>query len=220
MSQITLARHTRLALLLLAAGCAAPRQAATPAADHGAMTGEADRAAHHSEMDHAAMDHSDHAAMDGMSTDPSPDVRFMQDMIPHHAQAIDMAALVDGRGASRAVTLVAERIRVSQADEIRRMSRWLAVRDKPVPASHSGHLMAGMLTPEQMAALAAATGADFDRLFLTGMIQHHRGALTMVDQILDARGGAQASDVYQLVSDIEADQTTEISRMQSLLTQP
>lgn len=168
-------------------------------------------------MGHAGMDH---AAMAGMSTDADPDVRFMQDMIPHHAQALDMAALVDGRGASRAVTLIAERIRVSQADEIRRMSLWLSARDKPIPASHTEHLMAGMLTPEQMAALAAATGADFDRLFLTGMIQHHRGALTMVDQILDAPGGAQASDVYQLVSDIEADQTTEISRMQSLLPQP
>ncbi len=168
-------------------------------------------------MDHAGTDHS---AMAGMSTDPDPDVRFMQDMIPHHAQALDMAALVDGRGAGRAVTLVAERIRVSQTDEIRRMSGWLAARGKAVPASHAGHLMAGMLTPEQMAALASATGPEFDRLFLTGMIQHHRGALTMVDQILDAPGGAQASDVYQLVSDIEADQTAEISRMQTLLTTP
>ena len=162
----------------------------------------------------------DHGATSGMSTDPDPDVRFMQDMIPHHAQALDMAALVEGRNASRAVTLIAERIRVSQTDEIRRMSGWLTARGKSVPTSHSGHLMAGMLTPEQMAALAAATGPDFDRLFLAGMIQHHRGALTMVDQILDAPGGAQASDVYQLVSDIEADQTAEIARMQSLLTTP
>lgn len=201
-------------LCLLAAGCTTSRPADTPPADHGTMN--------HAGMDHGAMDHAamDSGAMAGMSTDPSPDVRFMQDMIPHHAQALDMAALVDGRNASRAVTLVAERIRVSQTDEIRRMSRWLSARDKPVPAHHTGHLMAGMLTPDQMAALAAATGPDFDRLFLTGMIQHHRGALTMVDQILDAPGGAQASDVYQLVSDIEADQTTEISRMQTLLPQP
>ena len=198
-------------LCLSVAGCASPRPAAPPDAR------PADHAAHHAAMDHAAMGHS---AMAGMSTDPDPDVRFMQDMIPHHAQALDMAALVDGRGASRAVTLVAERIRVSQTDEIRRMSRWLTARGKPVPDLHAGHLMAGMLTPEQMAALASATGPAFDRLFLTGMIQHHRGALTMVDQILDAPGSAQASDVYGLVSDIEADQTAEIARMHTLLTQP
>ncbi len=203
-------------LCLVVAGCTTSRPAGPPAAAPAAG------ATDHAGMDHAGMDHAGmgHAGMVGMSTDPSPDVRFMQDMIPHHAQALDMAALVAGRGASRAVTLVAERIGVSQTDEIRRMSRWLTTRSKPVPDLHTGHLMAGMLTPEQMAALAAATGPDFDRLFLTGMIQHHRGALTMVDQIYDAPGGAQASDVYQLVSDIEADQTTEISRMQTLLTQP
>ena len=191
-------RPLAVLLCLSTAGCAVPRSAERPA-------------------DHAAMDH---AAMAGMSSDPNPDVRFMQDMIPHHAQALDMAALVDGRGASRAVTLVAERIRVSQTDEIARMSRWLTAHGKAVPDLHGGHLMAGMLTPSQMATLAAASGDDFDRLFLTGMIQHHRGALTMVGQILDAPGGAQASDVYQLVSDIEADQTTEIARMQTLLPSP
>jgi uncharacterized protein (DUF305 family) len=160
-----------------------------------------------------------HGAMD-MGTDPRPDVVFMQGMIPHHAQALAMAALVPGRGAGREVTLIAERIRVSQTDEMARMARWLAHRGAAVPGpdAHAGHLMPGMLTPEQMAQLAAASGANFDRLFLQLMIQHHEGALTMVGEILDAPRGTEASEVYALVTDIEADQMAEIDRMQTLLT--
>jgi uncharacterized protein (DUF305 family) len=175
-------------------------------------------------MDHGSTDHAavDHAAMDhgAMAADSRPDVVFMQGMIPHHAQALAMAALVPGRGAGREVTLIAERIRISQADEMARMARWLTRRGANVPApdAHAGHLMPGMLTPDQMARLAAASGANFDRLFLEYMIQHHRGALVMVGDILDAPRGTEASEVYALVTDIEADQLAEIDRMQTLLT--
>ena len=198
-------------LCLLVAGCAGMRPAAP--ADPAATD--------HAATDHSAMNHSaaGHTGMD-TAADARPDVVFMQGMIPHHAQALAMAALVPGRGAGREVTLIAERIRVSQADEMARMARWLTRRgaDVPGPDAHAGHLMAGMLTPDQMARLAAASGADFDRLFLQFMIQHHEGALTMVGEILDAPRGTEASEVYALVSDIEADQTAEIDRMQTLLT--
>jgi uncharacterized protein (DUF305 family) len=159
------------------------------------------------------------------------DVRFMQGMIPHHAQALDMTALVPDRSTSRALHLLAERIEVSQRDEIAWMTRWLqdhgaeapdpaAPRD---PAAHHGHgaahhaLMPGMLTPEEMAELAAASGSAFDRLFLERMIRHHEGALVMVEELLAAEGAAQAPEVYRFASDIVADQQAEIGRMQALL---
>ena len=152
-----------------------------------------------------------------------PDVRFMQDMIPHHAQALDMAELAEGRGARREVRLMAERIEVAQRDEVAWMRQWLADRGAAAPDAHAHHgshaAMAGMATPAQMAALAAASGPDFDRLFLTLMIRHHQGALTMAAGLLAAPGGTAAPEVFRFVADVEADQSAEIDRMQTILSQ-
>jgi uncharacterized protein (DUF305 family) len=162
------------------------------------------------------------------------DVRFIQRMIPHHAQALDMTALVPGRTESRSLRLIAERIEVSQRDEIAWMTRWLQDHDAEVPApdAHVGHgvhhdhsaghhaLMPGMLAPEEMARLASASDAAFDRLFLESMIRHHEGALVMVAELLAAPGAAQAPEVYRFASDVEADQRAEIARMRALLDAP
>ena len=160
------------------------------------------------------------------------DVRFMQGMIGHHAQAIWMARLAPTRGARGDIRTLAERIDVSQRDEIAFMQRWLRERRQTVPdpvpqhesPNHqmsmpgmSGPLMPGMLTHEQMMQLEAAHGAEFDRLFLTFMIQHHEGALTMVKQLFSSPGAGQDVYVFRFASDVEADQTTEIDRMQSML---
>ena len=163
------------------------------------------------------------------------DVKFMQGMIGHHAQAILMAALAPKNGASRAVSTLAERIAVSQHDEIAYMQRWLRERRESVPDPTAKHEMAGhemmnmdmpgmqmpgMLTREQMMQLEAAKGAEFDRLFLTFMIQHHRGALTMVDALFASPGAGQDTTVFRFASDVTADQTTEIDRMRSMLATP
>lgn len=152
------------------------------------------------------------------------EVRFFQGMIHHHAQAVEMTDLVEARTDSRGLRLLAERIAVSQADEMAWMTRWLADR-APAPAhdDHTHHgaghqeLMPGMLTPEEMAALAGATGAEFDRLFLEGMIRHHEGALVMVADLFATPGAAQATEVYQFASDVDADQRADISRMRAML---
>lgn len=154
------------------------------------------------------------------------DVEFMQGMIHHHSQALQMASLSASRGANPAIQLLSERIFVGQTDEIRVISIWLADHGEEVPmagAEHAGHgdhggvLMPGMLTPEQMAALEAAHGVEYDRLFLEGMIQHHQGALTMVDQVLNSYGGGLDDLVYKFASDTYADQGIEIDRMQQML---
>src|SRR5690348_5403302 len=136
------------------------------------------------------------------SSDPSPaDVAFMSGMIGHHAQAVLMAGWAPSHDASRGVRVLCERIVVAQRDEIAFMQRWLRARREPVPdADPRGQvmpgmdhpmLMPGMLTPDQLAQLDGARGAEFDRLFLKFMIQHHQGAITMVDQLLHAPGAAQ-----------------------------
>ena len=154
------------------------------------------------------------------------DVEFMRGMIGHHAQALEMAALVPSRTANRSIHLLAQRIEISQEDEIRLMQNWLKDRGQTVPdANASGHqhmgehmmLMPGMLTPEQMAQLAGAKGAPFDRLFLQLMIQHHQGALTMVKTLFDSPGAAQETDTFRYVSDVDTDQRIEIERMRKLL---
>ena len=173
---------------------------------------------------HAQAGHDAHAGHAATPDAPAgrPDVRFMQDMIPHHAQALDMAALVAGRDARREVRLMAERIEVSQRDEIAWMRQWLADRGAAAPDAHAHHgthaAMAGMATPAQMAALAGATGADFDRLFLTLMVRHHEGALSMAGALLAAPGGTAAPEVFRFVADVEADQGAEIDRMQTILS--
>ena len=151
------------------------------------------------------------------------DVRFVQDMIPHHHQAIEMAELVADRTNRQELIDVAGRIHASQADEIAFMQQWLRARGEPVPdptaahAMHTDHKMAGMAAPEQMAELAAATGAGFDRLFLKLMITHHEGAVTMVEELLEQPGSAYDPVLFEFTNDVTNDQTAEIERMNALL---
>lgn len=147
------------------------------------------------------------------------DVRFMQGMIHHHAQALEMAAMAPTHGAGASVALLCRKIDVSQRDEIKLMSTWLADRHQSVPDPGDPHpmMMPGMLTDAQMAELDRARGADFDRLFLTGMIQHHRGALRMVADLFATPGAAQAGEMFRFASDVDADQRAEIKRMEAML---
>ena len=158
------------------------------------------------------------------------DVRFMQGMIAHHTQALIMSRLAASHGASPQVLTLTARTINAQSDEIATMQRWLADRGQPVPEihimgtsmmmmgpAHDMGAMPGMLTDEQMHALDAARGAEFDRLFLTYMIQHHSGAVTMVDELFATDGAAQGDATFKLASDIQVDQTTEIRRMESML---
>jgi len=151
------------------------------------------------------------------------DVQFMQDMIPHHHQATEMAELVADRTNRPELVDVAGRINVSQQDEIEFMQQWLRERGEHVPdptahkAMHTSHVMAGMATPEQMAELAASEGTAFDQLFLTLMITHHEGAVTMVENLLELPGSAYDPVLFEFTSDITNDQTAEIERMNALL---
>jgi uncharacterized protein (DUF305 family) len=163
------------------------------------------------------------------------DVEFMQGMIMHHAQAIEMTALIDSHTDNKDLHSLGARISRSQSDEIKFMQRWLAVRgesvsmspqkmpghtdmDQHMDMSHeSMHLMPGMLTPEQMEALHKARGADFDRLFLTGMIQHHNGALTMVKDLFDTAGAGQDAELFNFATDVDTGQRAEIRIMQEML---
>lgn len=157
------------------------------------------------------------------------DVDFMAGMIHHHAQALVMAHMAPTHGASPAMLTLTRRIINAQRDEILLMQRWLRDRGEDVPeVDEAGHvrmahmhgdmgMMPGMLSAEQLAALDAARGEEFDRLFLQFMIQHHQGALTMVDELVATRGGAREEAVFKLASDIGADQASEITRMQTML---
>ncbi len=163
-------------------------------------------------------------AVDIAVTGYSPDdVRFMQDMIPHHHQAVLMAELAPDRTNHEGVIDAAGRIILSQQDEMQFMERWLRDRDERVPdpmdrdGMHTGHGMAGMATPEQMAELAAAEGTDFDRLFLSLMITHHEGAVTMVEELHDQPGAAYDPVLFEFTNDVNNDQNAEIERMHALL---
>ena len=150
------------------------------------------------------------------------DIQFLQGMIPHHAQAKEMSALAESRTNNEAILAVAARITLSQDDEIAMMRGWLGDRGLEVTAEDAHHQsgfmrMAGMLTDEEMAALAAARGSEFDRLYLENMIQHHQGALDMVEDLLDQRGSVQDPLLYEFTSDVTSDQTSEIERMVTLL---
>lgn len=159
------------------------------------------------------------------------DARFMTGMIVHHAQAIVMSRLAPSHGASQSVETLAARIINAQTDEIATMQAWLRDRERPVPeftieglqlmfdgvGGDHNMLMPGMLTPEQLRELDDARGTDFDRLFLTYMIQHHGGAVTMVNELFRMDGAAQGDVVFKLASDIQVDQITEISRMETML---
>ena len=161
------------------------------------------------------------------------DVQFMVGMIGHHAQALVMSRLAPTHGASEGVQTLAARIINAQQDEIETMQRWLQERGQPVPEVHidglnlmlhgasGGHHdhtdMPGMLSQAQLEELNAARGAEFDRLFLKYMIQHHGGAIVMVDDLFAVDGAAQDGAAFKLASDVHADQTTEIARMKSML---
>ena len=151
------------------------------------------------------------------------DVRFMQDMIPHHHQAVQMAELVADRTNRQELVDAAGRINLSQRDEIEFMELWLSDRGESVPnasdheAMHTDHRMAGMATPEQLAELAASDATDFDRIFLQLMITHHEGAVTMVEELLDQPGAAYDPVLFEFTNDVTNDQTAEIERMHALL---
>lgn len=148
------------------------------------------------------------------------DVRFMTNMIGHHAQAIKVSQWAASRGASPAVQRLADRIIAAQQDEIVIMQQWLVDRQKPLPPmdGHQHHThMAGMLTEEQLAQLDKARGTEFDRLFLTLMIQHHKGAVTMVKELLAVPGAAVDLLMFKFSSDVNVDQSTEIARMEQML---
>jgi uncharacterized protein (DUF305 family) len=168
------------------------------------------------------------------------DVKFMQGMIMHHAQAVEMTALIESHTQNKELHLLGARIGKSQSDEINFMKRWLMARGEAVtPAmlamtgmdmsshsmagmdmpSHAGHsmLMPGMLTAKQMLALKKAKGAQFDHLFLTGMIQHHGGALIMVKDLFDTAGAGQDAELFNFTTDVDSGQRAEIRIMQSML---
>ncbi len=155
------------------------------------------------------------------------DIAFMTGMIAHHQQALVMTALVTDRTTSRDLRLLALRIELSQTDEINLMKSWLRSRGEPVPGEgehaghdmHAGHLMPGMLTPEQIATLQAARGNEFDKRFLEFMIQHHEGAITMVAELFSSPGGGQGSEIYGFAADVDSDQQMEIARMRRLLAE-
>ncbi len=150
------------------------------------------------------------------------DVAFMQGMIGHHQQAIEMVALMPERTSNEGLRQMGLRIDLSQRDEIQMMHDWLRARGQSIPDAHAMHmhgatLMPGMLTQEEMDQLAAAKGVEFDRLFLRGMIKHHAGALTMVQELFATPGAGQDSEIYAFASDVDADQRMEIDRMGAML---
>jgi uncharacterized protein (DUF305 family) len=157
------------------------------------------------------------------------DIRFMSTMLHHHAQAIVMSKMAPSHGASDAVLRLTQRIINAQSDEIAMMSRWLADRNQAVPQPNPAGevmqmdgmthtmLMPGMLTEDQMRQLDSARGPEFDRLFLTFMIQHHRGAVQMVQELLGNRGAANDETVFKFAADVNVDQSTEINRMLEML---
>ena len=162
------------------------------------------------------------------------DIQFMSGMIHHHAQAVKMAGWAASHGASKSLQIYCGRVAMGQTAEIGLMKDWLRDRNQPVPNVDMGGMsmsmpgmnmpgmqhtmmMPGMLTDAQMAQLDSARGVSFDRLFLTDMIQHHRGAITMVEQLFATPGAAQDEIVFKFANDVQADQTTEIDRMEQML---
>jgi uncharacterized protein (DUF305 family) len=217
--QALIGRFQLIALLapIAAAACVSSGRTATPSQPTDLSAAEIE-AIFQARMDSARMHFTE------------ADVRFMKGMIHHHAQAIEMSLLVPARGASASIQTLAARIINAQRDEIALMQGWLRDRDQTVPqlhvtdthvmvegAEHGAH-MPGMLTPEQVAQLGQASGNEFDRLFLTFMIQHHRGAVTMVHELFATDGAAQDEAVFKLASDVQVDQATEVARMERMLT--
>jgi uncharacterized protein (DUF305 family) len=161
-----------------------------------------------------------------------PDIAFMQGMIMHHSQAVTMTAMIASRSQSKEVEALGQRISISQSDEMRFMKQWLQDRGKPLSldsdmgnmpgmdmssTSSTPMMMPGMLTPQQMDTLAKSTGPEFDHLFLTGMIQHHTGALTMVQQLFNTAGAAQDPQLFDFATDVDNTQQAEIRIMRAIL---
>ena len=150
------------------------------------------------------------------------DIKFMQGMIGHHTQAIEMTNLLATRTGNADMKKLAKRIELSQVDEIKMMQEWLHQRGQQVPTgsehhTHGAALMPGMLTDDEMRQLAAVKGKAFDTLFLESMIKHHQGALTMVKELFETPGAAQDSTIFAFASDVESDQSAEIARMAGML---
>lgn len=156
------------------------------------------------------------------------DVEFMQGMIMHHSQAVEMTALIPSHTENKEVRLLGARISLSQSDEMKFMKRWLTARGEPVSMAMPGmagmdrsgnsmQLMPGMLTAAQMDALRQASGAEFDHLFLTGMIQHHGGALVMTKQLFDTPGAGQDAELFDFATDVDNTQRAEIRIMENIL---
>jgi uncharacterized protein (DUF305 family) len=212
----------RVALIIAVAACTQPSVRSSPASAPPAV-----QSVSRAESDRAA---AARARTDSSRRPYTPaDIHFVSGMIGHHAQAIAMSQWAESHGASATIRTLAGRIINAQRDDITLMQNWLRDRNQPVPeADPRGmkmdmggmtHYMAmpGMLTEEQMKQLDAARGTDFDRLFLTFMTQHHRGAVEMVKELLATPGAANDETVWKLAADVNVDQTTEINRMQQML---
>lgn len=222
MSTLHLRASTVVALAFLVSACAggsapsagSPAVASGPRIVQPGAPGESTRAFVPGEVE----------STEGVSYSPA-DVHFMQGMIPHHAQALQMTALVPARAGSDAVRQMALRMEISQRDEIGLMRQWLIDHGEPVDMAHDMsrgmtgglHMMPGMLSPEQMQQLRDATGRTFDRLFFEFMIQHHRGAIMMVSELFNTSGAGQESTVFKFASEVDSDQAMEITRMQNFL---
>jgi uncharacterized protein (DUF305 family) len=215
--------HTRWIIPVMVATCAL---AGCTSTHRGAVqTSPAPAASHQSQLSDSARARADSARHPYTQAD----VDFMSHMIGHHAQALVMAGWAPTHGAGPSVRILAERIINAQQDEIASMQRWLGDRGKPVPeARPTGMkmmmngvehemLMPGMLTEAQMRQLDQAKGPEFDRLFLTYMIQHHRGAVSMVKDLFGTNGAAQDETVFKFANDVNVDQSTEIARMERML---
>jgi uncharacterized protein (DUF305 family) len=193
-------------LIALAGGCASGAPSGAPLVQAGAP-GAPSRVLSASDLEPVRATHTE------------ADVHFMHMMVPHHAQALEMTALVPSRAASEAIRQMALRMEISQRDEIAWIERWLSARGERLPEHHTGPMpgMPGILTAAEMELLRAARGEDFDRSFLELMIKHHEGAVTMVEALFATSGAAQESEVFQFASEVESDQRMEIDRMSALL---
>lgn len=206
----------RMLVVLVVASCSTATSEPGPRVVQPGAPGEAGRAVTAGEL-----------VDGGQPRHTETDVRFMQRMIAHHAQALEMTSLVPARSRSEEIHLLARRIELSQKDELRVMERWLTERGEelPSPDAHRGHhggeghheQMPGMLTPEELARLARATGPEFDRLFLEFMIRHHEGALIMVEELFSSEGAGQEGEIFQFASHVDGDQRIEIARMRRML---
>jgi uncharacterized protein (DUF305 family) len=205
------------ALLLLGGGCSSAGAPTPTPSPSGGMTAAEMEAIYRARIDSARTRYTE------------ADVRFMTDMIHHHAQAIEMARRAPAQAGSASIRTLAARIINAQEDEIATMQDWLRARNEPVPELHMAGepvmvhgehdaSMPGMLTPAQLQQLARVRGAEFDRLFLTLMIQHHRGAVTMVHRLFATDGAGQDEDVFRFASDVQVDQATEVARMELMLS--